>query len=36
MQRLRLAGVCERTPVTLALKRGIKIRTQLFVPPLAL
>lgn len=35
-QRLRLAAVCERTPVTLALGRGIRIKTQLFVQPLAL
>ena len=34
-QRARLAALCERTPVTLALKRGIKIETQLLVQPLA-
>src|SRR5262245_46224715 len=28
-QRARLADVCERTPVTLALKSGIEIRTTL-------
>jgi putative redox protein len=28
-QRARLADICERTPVTLALKRGIEIRTTL-------
>jgi putative redox protein len=33
-QRVRLAAVCERTPVTLALKCGIQIKTQLFVQPL--
>jgi len=28
-QRARLADICERTPVTLALKGGIEIRTKL-------
>ena len=28
-QRARLADICERTPVTLALKRGVEIRTRL-------
>jgi len=28
-QRARLADICERTPVTLALKSGIEIRTTL-------
>jgi hypothetical protein len=31
MQRVRLAAVCERTPVTLALQRGIRIKTQVVV-----
>jgi putative redox protein len=35
-QRVRLAAVCERTPVTLALKGATRIRTQLFVQPLVL
>ncbi|MCJ0764218.1 OsmC family protein [Variovorax terrae] len=35
-QCARLAAVCERTPVTLALKGGIRIKTQLLVRPLAL
>jgi len=35
-QCARLAALCERTPVTLALKCGIKIKTQLVVQPLAL
>ena len=35
-QRMRLAAACERTPVTLALNRSIRIRTQLFVQRLAL
>ena len=35
-QRMRLAAVCERTPVTLALNGGIRIRTQLIVQRLAL
>lgn len=35
-QRVRLAAMCERTPVTLALKRGLRIKTQLLVQPLAL
>jgi hypothetical protein len=34
-QRARLAAVCERTPVTLVLARGIRITTHLFVQPLA-
>jgi putative redox protein len=36
MQRVRLAAVCERTPVTLVLKRGIKVRTKVSVQALAL
>jgi putative redox protein len=28
-QRARLAEICERTPVTLALKQGVKISTEL-------
>jgi hypothetical protein len=33
---VRLAAVCERTPVTLALKCGVRTKTQLFVQTLAL
>jgi len=34
-QRLRLAAVCERTPVTQVVKGSIRIKTQLFVQRLA-
>jgi len=34
-QGLRLAAVCERTPVTQVLKGGVRIKTQLFVQRLA-
>ena len=32
-QRARLAEICERTPVTLALKPGITIHTELTIRP---
>lgn len=35
-QRTRLTAVCERTAVTTALRRGIRIKTRIHVQPLTL